>query len=136
MADFFTFIGEQWILVSILLGLIYLLAISERVKSGKPVSAHEATRMLNSDEAVLVDIRDSKEFSEGHIVNARNIPYNKIAERAAELESSREKTIILVDKLGQHAGAVGRTLQKQGYQVRRLGGGIAEWQNQNLPLVK
>jgi len=27
-------------------------------------------------------------------------------------------------------------LAKAGYDVRRLSGGISEWQNQNLPLVK
>lgn len=134
--DFFVFISEQWILVSILLVLVYLLAITEKIKSGKAVGVHEATRLLNTEQAVLVDIRESKEFTEGHIANAVNIPFNKVNERMAELEKRREKVIILADKLGQHSGAVGRNLQKQGYQVRRLAGGIAEWQNQNLPLVK
>lgn len=134
--DFFVFISEQWVLVSILLVLVYLLAITERIKSGKAVGVHEVTRLLNSNEAVLLDLREAREFSEGHIVNAVNIPFNKVAERIAELEKNRDKIIILADKLGQHAGAVGRRLQKQGYQVRRLAGGIAEWQNQNLPLVK
>lgn len=134
--EFFIFISEQWVLVSVLLILLYLLAISERIKSGRPVGVHELTRLLNRDEAILLDIRKPKEFAEGHIVNALNIPFNKVAERAAELEGSKDKIIVLADKLGQHAGSVGRLLQKEGYQVRRLGGGMTEWKNQNLPLVK
>jgi rhodanese-related sulfurtransferase len=59
-----------------------------------------------------------------------------LSKESTEVVTYKTKTIILVDKLGQHAGAVGRLLGKEGFEVRRLGGGIAEWQSQNLPLVK
>ena len=60
--DFFIFISEQWLLVSVLLVLIYIFAITERNKSGKPVSPRELTQLLNTDEAVLLDIREQKEY--------------------------------------------------------------------------
>ncbi|WP_461481914.1 rhodanese-like domain-containing protein [Porticoccus sp.] len=134
--DFFVFISEQWILVSVLLVLIYLFAINERIKSGKPISVHAVTRMLNSEEAVLLDVRDSKEFKSGHIAGALNIPQAKLQDKLSELDRYREKVIIVADKVGQQAGAVGRKLQQQGFQVFRLTGGMMEWQNQNLPVVK
>jgi rhodanese-related sulfurtransferase len=52
------------------------------------------------------------------------------------LEPHKSKTLILVDKMGQHAGAAGRLLKAEGFTVNRLEGGMTEWQNQNLPLVK
>ena len=134
--DFFVFISEQWVLVSVLLVLIYLFAINERIKSGRPISVHAVTRMLNADEAVLLDVRDSKEFKAGHIAGALNIPQTKLQDKISELEHYREKIIIVADKLGQQAGAVGRKLQQQGFKVFRLTGGMMEWQNQNLPVVK
>ncbi|MEZ5530318.1 MAG: rhodanese-like domain-containing protein [Porticoccaceae bacterium] len=134
--EFFTFISEQWILVSVLLILIYLLAINERIKSGKPISVHAVTRMLNSDEAVLLDIRDSKEFKAGHIAGAFNIPQTKLQDKISELDRHREKFIILADKLGQQSGPAGRKLQQEGFKVFRLTGGMMEWQNQSLPVVK
>ncbi len=91
---------------------------------------------VNDGNAVLVDLRESAEFKAGHIVGALNIPYAKLSKETTEVASYKDKTIILVDKLGQHAGAVGRFLGKEGFDVRRLGGGIAEWQAQSLPLVK
>jgi len=42
---------------------------------------------------------------------------------------------VVVDKIGQHSGGVGKTLTKESYDVRRLGGGISEWQGASLPLV-
>lgn len=134
--EFFTFISEQWILVSVLLILIYLLAINERIKSGKPISVHAVTRMLNADEAVLLDIRDSKEFKAGHIAGALNIPQTKLQDKISELDRHREKFIILADKVGQQSGPAGRKLQQQGFKVFRLTGGMMEWQNQSLPVVK
>ncbi|WP_246125456.1 rhodanese-like domain-containing protein [Exilibacterium tricleocarpae] len=134
--EFFVFISEQWLLVSVLLVLIYVFTWREKQKGGKGVSAQEATRMLNSDSAVLVDVREAADFKAGHIVDAVNIPHNKLAERFVELEPHREKVVVLVDKMGQHVGNAGRALREKGFDVRRLDGGMAEWQNQNLPVVK
>lgn len=124
-------------LVSILLLLIYAFVWRESTKGGKSVSHHELTRMLNSDDAVVLDVRDQKEFSLGHIAGAMNIPYAKVGERESELANLKEgKAIVLVDKAGQHAGAVGRTLSKKGYIVNRLRGGMIDWINEKLPVVK
>lgn len=93
--------------------------------------------MLNADEAVVLDVRDQKEFSSGHIAGAMNIPHAKVGERESELADLKDgKAIVLVDKVGQHAGAVGRVLSKKGYAVNRLRGGMADWVNEKLPVVK
>ncbi|WP_428819427.1 rhodanese-like domain-containing protein [Microbulbifer sp. MCCC 1A16149] len=134
--DFFVFISEQWLLVSLLVALVYALAITERIKAGKPASAHEATRLINTEDARVVDLRDRAEFVAGHIVDAIHIPHGDIEKRIGELAPYKEKTLILADKIGQHAGPVGRQLKKAGYTVRRLEGGMSEWANQKLPLVK
>lgn len=134
--DFFNFFAQEWLLVTVLIALIYLYVWRDRIKSGRPVSPHEVTRLVNDGNAVIVDLRESAEFKAGHIVGALNIPYAKLSKESNEVAGHKGKTIILVDKLGQHAGAVGRLLGKDGFEVRRLSGGIAEWQAQNLPLVK
>ena len=133
--DFFVFISEQWLLVSIGLVLVYLLAITEGNRGGRLLSTSEVVQLLNSGEAVLVDIRSKKEFDAGHITEALHIPHNNLEGGKSTLEKHKSKIIVVADKLGQHASAVGRQLHKDGYQVRRIRGGIAEWQNQNLPLV-
>jgi rhodanese-related sulfurtransferase len=134
--NFFVFVAQEWILVSALIVLVYFYYWRERSKSGVPLSAHEATLLLNKDAAVIVDLREATDFRAGHIVNSLNIPYNKIIGDTSELTAHKDKILILVDKLGQHAGTVGRKLGKEGFQVRRLSGGISEWQSQNLPLSK
>lgn len=134
--DFFNFISQQYWLVGALLVLIYIFVWNEKRRGGKSLTTHEVTRMMNKDEGVVVDLREAAEFKSGHIVNAINIPFKSLENRWEELLPNKEKTIILVDKMGQHAGSAGNTLRTKEFQVTRLGGGMSEWQNQNLPLVK
>lgn len=133
--DFFIFMSEQWLAVSLLLMLIYFFVFTEQKKAGKQISVHDATRLVNSDEGILVDVRDSKEFHAGHIANALNIPLAKLDSRVAELEKYRDSTVVLVDKLGQHSAGAGRKLRAMGFQVCRLQGGMGEWYSQSLPVV-
>lgn len=133
--DFFVFVSEEWLLVGTLLVLIYAYAWREKQKGGKTLSAHGVTQLINRDEAVLLDVRDKAEFKTGHIVGAVNIPHSKLADRLVELEPYNGKTIVVADKMGQHAGQAGRTLRDNGFNVYRLEGGMAEWQSQSLPLV-
>ncbi|MEZ5539157.1 MAG: rhodanese-like domain-containing protein [Pseudomonadales bacterium] len=134
MAQFLTFISQQWMLVSLLLSLVGLYLWNENRRAGAGVSIHQLTHQVNNANAVVVDLREPKEFREGHVVDAINIPYAKLAERMAELDKARP--VVLVDKMGQHSATVGRTLRQAGYQVSRLNGGMSEWTASNLPVVK
>lgn len=134
--EFFVFISEQWLLVSTLLVLIYVFIWRESAKGGPSLSHHQLTHAVNTDSGIVVDLRDSKDFDAGHITGAINIPHSKMIERVSELESEREKQIILVDKFGQHTGAIGKHLLGLGFKTARLKGGMSEWQASNLPLVK
>ncbi|MEW5248680.1 rhodanese-like domain-containing protein [Microbulbifer sp. 2201CG32-9] len=134
--DFFVFISEQWLLVSLLVILLYAFALNERRNAGIPASVHEVTRLINSQGARVLDVRDRGDYDAGHIVDALHIPHGEVAGRLNELASMKDKPLIVADKMGQHAGAVGRVLKREGFSVRRLQGGMTEWSTQNLPLVK
>jgi len=133
----FSFIGNHYILVSIFVFLLVAFIINEGKQGGAAISTGNLVNLVNREEAVIVDIRDNKDFGAGHIAGAINIPFASIDSRVGELESYREKPIVLVCKMGQHAGAAGRKLKAQGFlDVRRLSGGMAEWGASSLPVVK
>jgi len=134
--DIFIFASEQWLLLSIFLVLLYIFMFTERTKGGKPIPTAELVSLMNSEAAVLVDVRPSTDFQAGHIHGAINIPHTKTATRISEIEKHREKLIVLVDQMGQHAGSTGKMLTKDNYNVRRLSGGMSEWQQQNMPVVQ
>lgn len=133
---FLEFIAQEWILVSILAVLVVGYYWRERSISGLPLTTHEVTQLMNREQAVVVDLRESGDYRAGHIVSSINLPYSKLIQDSSELAEHKDKLLVLVDKLGQHSGAAGRKLTKEGYQVRRLSGGISEWLAQNLPVIK
>jgi len=137
MDRIFEFIGNHIELSGIFAVLLAALWFTEKQRSGRAISPQESTLLLNKDEAVIVDLRDKKEFAEGRIAGSINIPFTNIKERASELSKYQDKQIILVDKMGQHSGMAGKTLQAEGYQnICRMSGGISEWKNSSMPLIK
>lgn len=82
---------------------------------------------------MLIDLRDAKDFREGHISGSRNIPYSQITKHLDELKTS-DRPLVFVCNLGQVAGSA---LQQVGHaDAYRLDGGISNWKAQGLPLVK
>lgn len=130
------FLGQQWILVGILLALVFLYIQMEIKRGGETISVHQLTALVNRENAVVLDVRENSEYKEGHIIDALHIPYAKLTERLAELEKHKNKPIVIVDKMGQHSGAAGKQLREAGYQVSRLDGGMTEWRSSNLPVIK
>lgn len=134
---FVEFLLQQWPLASALVVAVLLLIFHESKRAGSTVTPQQLTNLINRQQAAVIDLRDQAEFRKGHIVDAINIPYAKLDERIEELEKLREKPIVLVCKLGQYSSAAGKQLLQKGFkQVYRLSGGIGEWQNAQLPLIK
>jgi rhodanese-related sulfurtransferase len=137
MGLFLDFLMQQWVLTGALITCVFLLLNHESRKGGEKLSPQQLVNRVNRDQAVVVDVRDAKEFAKGHIVDALNVPHSKVADHLGELEKHKSQPIILVCKMGQHSSAVGKVLAEKGFEkVYRLGGGLVEWQNLQLPLVK
>jgi len=136
LAQLIEFASNHYVLSGCFAFLLMLLIVTELRKGGKSLSSRELTALVNRDEAVVLDVRNQKDFSAGHIVDALNIPFDKLVSRIAELEKHKAKTIIVVDAMGQHAGTVCRDLKKAGFNALKLSGGIGSWRGENLPLVK
>jgi rhodanese-related sulfurtransferase len=137
MAQLFEFIGNHPYLVGTFAVLLALFIRNETQRGGRGVSPQELVNLVNGQGALVLDVRDSKEFAGGHIVGAMNVPHTALEGRLGELEKFKEKPVTIVCKMGQHAGAAGTVLRKAGFtSVTRLSGGMTEWRNQNLPVVK
>jgi rhodanese-related sulfurtransferase len=130
------FATNHYLLSSSAVVVLALLIYSELQRGGKSLSCRELTALVNGEQGVIIDVRSHKDFAGGHIVDSLNIPHDKVSERMVELDKHKGKTIVLVDALGQHAGSICSELQKAGHSAAKLGGGIASWRGDNLPLIK
>ena len=138
MEQFFEFIGNHLVLSSMWVASAAAIIFYQARTAAASVGPQQAVMLINRQDAVVVDIRDKKEFEAGHIVDAIHIPLAKLKQRApAELKKFKERPVLVVCKMGQHAGSIGRKLKAQGFEdVRRLSGGMAEWGANSLPVVK
>jgi rhodanese-related sulfurtransferase len=137
MGHLFEFISNHPFLVGVFAVLLALFIRNETQRGGRGVSPQELVNLVNHKGAIVLDVRDSREFEAGHIVDAVNIPHGALEGRIAELEKYKEKPLTIVCKQGQHSGVSGALLRKAGFvEVSRLTGGMSEWRNQNLPVIK
>ena len=107
MDQLFEFIGNHPYLVGAFVVLLVLFIRNETQRGGSSVSAQQLVGLVNREGAVVLDLRDQKEYEAGHIVDSVNIPYASLESRVSELEKYKDKPIVLACKMGQHAGSAG-----------------------------
>ncbi|MCF5650217.1 rhodanese-like domain-containing protein [Pseudomonas syringae] len=136
VAHLLEFATNHYLITGAFVILLGLLIAYEMSKGGASLSTRELTALVNSDQGVVIDVRSKKDYTAGHIVGSLNFPQDKVLTRTAELEKYKDKTLIIVDAMGQHAGTTARELLKAGFKAAKLSGGISSWRGDNLPLVK
>ena len=131
------FIIEQLVLVAALFVCIIMLIRNENKKSGPALSPQQAIKIVNQENGIFLDVRDLREFKNGHIVAAINIPFNKLLEQSSQIEKYKDQPIIVVCKMGHQSGGGCKQLKSEGFQrVFKMTGGMFEWENLQLPIVK
>lgn len=114
----------------VLLGIIVALLIYLLVRK---LNQKNYLKTLNGDEfragyrkAQLIDVREPKEFDNGHILGARNIPMSQLKMRLTEIR--KDKPVYLYDQNGVRSARSAQLLRKKGYQdLNHLKGGFKKW---------
>ena len=133
------FIANHLFLVSLLVAISSLLLwniFAGSIGAAQVVPA-EVTRLINHENAEVLDLRSAEEFERGHIINSVNLAAVTLEEKQKELEKYKDKTVILCCNRGQESIRAARILKMKGLEkLYCLKGGIAAWQNAKLPLTK
>ena len=118
----------------------YLLLLSffgQRLKGYQSASPSQATMLMNREDAIVLDVRETNEVQNGSIVNSVHIPLGYLKERLTELEKHKDKPIIVACRSGHRSGQACSLLKKNGYEnIYNLSGGVMAWEGANLPLQK
>lgn len=101
-----------------------------------PIPSSQAVRLINSEDAVVVDTRAKAEYKKNHIINAKHVPLAGIENRAQEISRDTSRPIIVYDAGGTQAGQAVTRLKAKGFtRVHALKGGINGWQADGLPVT-
>jgi rhodanese-related sulfurtransferase len=124
------------VMIAIVSGVLFISpTIGKLVSRTKEAGVAAAVQLINRQDAVVIDVREPNEFKAGHIPNARNIPMGQLESRK-DLEKLKSKPILLVCQSGSRSAQASANLQKQGYNVVTLAGGMAAWQQASMPVEK
>ena len=138
--DYTIFIQDNLFLIGALAALVVMIVVTE-MKRGfrkyRDVTPVEAVQLINRDDAVLLDVRESSELETGRIRNARHLSASVLPQRMEELGKFKDKPIIAFCANGLKAQKTCQLLGRSGFaRIYFLKGGVAAWQQANLPLAK
>lgn len=131
------FLTDNFLYISLLFvsGGMLLWPVLQRRSQGATVNPNGAIALMNQEDALLLDVRSTDEYARGHVAQAKNVPAESLATRAAEFASS--KCIVVMDADGKSAGKAAAALRTAGAaRVVILDGGYAMWLTAGLPVKK
>jgi rhodanese-related sulfurtransferase len=139
MERFLEYAARHPFLVGGTVALACVLAVYEWSRAragGRSVGPTEAIQLLNQG-ALVVDVRTRPEFEAGHVIDARHVPQEQLAQAGESLKRFKDRILITCCDTGTKSAAAARALQGQGFgKVVTLRGGLQAWRGENLPLVK
>ncbi|MDD5028624.1 MAG: rhodanese-like domain-containing protein [Rhodoferax sp.] len=91
---------------------------------------------MQSQGALLVDVRTPAEFARGHAPGAVLIPLDQIGQRLGEL-GAKDRPIALICRSGNRSGQAQSILEQAGFtKTVNVTGGMNAWEQAGLPAVK
>lgn len=103
------------------------------------ISPVDVLSLAGKDSTVVVlDVRTPEEFNgeTGHLAGALLIPVQELDNRVSELTKYRDRTIIVYCRTGHRSTSATEILQKHGFKVMNMEGGITRWRAEHFPTVQ
>ena len=134
------FLTDNWYLfmaLAVVLGLLAQGTVAQLLYKIKSVGSAQAINLINRESAVVIDVCEPKEYQQGHLPNAINIPLSSLSSRISELEKYKGKPIVVACRAGNRSMKGAIALSRNGFEsVYSLSGGLMAWQKGNLPIEK
>jgi thioredoxin 1 len=123
--------------MTLLFGLFSISLSTMFAQQTKHVDSKTFYNLVNSGSGIVLDVRTSGEFSQGHIENSTLISINdpKVLEKLSLLQ--KERPIYVYCLTGSRSRVVADYLSKNGYaKVYNLQRGILEWQRYGYKITR
>lgn len=98
------------------------------------VSVDELEHLISQKKILLLDVRESVEFSVSHIQGALNIGYDDFEIDKLPPIISKNSKIIVYCSVGYRSGDIAAKLKAKGFDAYNLHGGLFAWNNSGRAL--
>jgi len=98
------------------------------------VRIDELVDRLTSRNIVLLDVRPAREYDDGHIPDAINVPVEEVTSQLKKLSKSKQYIAYCRGPFCVFADEAVSVLVKEGFRAKRLHEGFADWKSKGLPV--
>lgn len=124
---------------STLLLLLSLCAFISFAEQTATISQQELLTLMATpaSNTIVLDVRTSSEFAQGHIKGAINISHDQINDNLSKIIGYKNQTVVVHCRSGRRAVSAENALRAAGFSdLRHLEGDMNGWQAADLPLIK
>jgi rhodanese-related sulfurtransferase len=111
-------------------GLLFFKKTQGTLTNYTPKQVYE--KMQRGDDMILLDVRTEFERKHEYIDGSIHIPMQEVGSRIDELKKFKDKEIIVHCAVGGRSVVTASQLQKLGFKVGNMTGGIKEWIRESL----
>ncbi len=90
---------------------------------------------LKYNDFVILDSREEEEYKTSHLKDAKFVGYTKFKLQKTIKNLSKKKPIVVYCSIGYRSEKIAEKLQKKGYKVYNLYGGIFDWKNKSNTVI-
>ena len=92
------------------------------------ITAEQAKEIMdNTEDYMILDVREADEYAEGHIEGAIRLSYTEIEEKAESILEDKNQLILVYCRSGRRSAIAAEALVKLGYSNVKDFGGIIDW---------
>ena len=120
-------------LLLFLIGFVGCLTAQQTTNDSAVISVRDAHALLMKDTTVvLLDVRTLEERTDERIGNTPWIPVQELEQRVHELDSLKDRTIIVYCRSGHRSDMATTLLRKKRFKALSMQGGINQWKSEHF----
>lgn len=140
MEQLLTFIANHPILVgafAVVLAALIATEFARMTRRWNELDTTQAILLINRRDPLILDVSNSTDYANGHILNAEHMPPSRIESGNSQLMKKSDRPVLVYCKNGQVSPQMATRLVKLGFEdVNLLRGGLAQWISDQQPVTR
>jgi len=132
------FVIQNWYLflgIIVILGLIAFEPMRKRSAGVRSLSPMESLQIMQSDDAVIIDVSEEGDYKKSHLPEAISSPLSRLDDNIEKLGKRHgKKPVVVYCRMGNQSAKATAKMRQNGFEnVSELKGGLNAWVRENLP---